>query len=144
MSVFTDREIAYLRNRSLGRFATVGADGRPSVRPVGVLYDPDADGLVIGGVTGSAMALSKKFRDVVANPAAAFVVDDLAAMDPWTPRGIEIRGRAETSEEGGAEVGLRLAASFPFDDAWILIRPRRVLSWGIDGDSYDLAARTVA
>jgi pyridoxamine 5'-phosphate oxidase family protein len=71
------------------------------------------------------------------------VVDDLASVDPWAPRGIEIRGRAETHTEGGEEVGKRLGAGFTFNRAWIRIRPRRILAWGIDSDSYSLAARNV-
>jgi pyridoxamine 5'-phosphate oxidase family protein len=143
MSVFTDGEVAYLTGQPLGRLATVGPDGRPAVRPVGVIYDPEAEAIVIGGVTGSNMAGSKKFRDARGHPDVAFVVDDVAAVDPWTPRGIEIRGRAQTSTEGGEQVGERLGAPFPFEAAWILIRPRRILSWGIDDGPYELKARDV-
>jgi pyridoxamine 5'-phosphate oxidase family protein len=74
----------------------------------------------------------------------ALVVDDLASVNPWTPRGIEIRGHAEAHAEGGSEIGARLGAPFPFDAAWILIRPRRVLTWGIEGDSYAMSARDAA
>jgi pyridoxamine 5'-phosphate oxidase family protein len=144
MNVFTDGEVAYLTGQLLGRLATVGTDGRPSVRPVGVVYDPEAQGIVIGGHAGSNMAGSKKFRDARSRPEVSFLVDDLAAVDPWTPRGMEIRGHAETYTEGGERVGLRLDASFPFDPAWILIRPRRILAWGIDQGSFELSARQVA
>jgi pyridoxamine 5'-phosphate oxidase family protein len=75
---------------------------------------------------------------------AEVVIDDLAAVNPWTPRGIEIRGRAETHTDGGEEVGKRLGASFPFNPAWIRIRPRRILAWGIETGSYELTARNVA
>ncbi|MFI6295362.1 PPOX class F420-dependent oxidoreductase [Nonomuraea sp. NPDC050790] len=141
MSAFTPAEIEYLTGQPLGRLATVGADGRPSARPVGVIYDPGSGGLIVGGVVGSGMAGSKKFRDARRNPDVSFVVDDLASVDPWTPRGIEIRGVAETFDEGGARVGERLAAPFPFEEAWMLIRPRRILAWGIEGE---FAAREVA
>ncbi|GLW06851.1 PPOX class F420-dependent oxidoreductase [Microtetraspora sp. NBRC 13810] len=143
MSAFTDGEVAYLTGQQLGRLATVGSDGRPTVRPVGVIYDAEADAIVIGGVAGSNMAGSKKFRDARRHPDVSFVIDDLAATDPWTPRGIEIRGRAETFTEDGEQVGERLGAPFPFEPAWILIRPRRILSWGIDGDSFETTARDV-
>jgi pyridoxamine 5'-phosphate oxidase family protein len=96
-------------------------------------------------VIGSAadMVASKKFRDAQRQPEVAVVVDDLATVDPWAPRGIEIRGRAETRLEGGEAVGERLGAGFPFHPAWIRIRPRRILAWGIDGGSFDLTARDV-
>ena len=78
--VFTDAEIAYLTNQPLGRLATVGPDGRPHVMPVGVFYDPQAHGVVIGGAMD--MAASKKFRDARRHPDVAIVVDDLASVDP--------------------------------------------------------------
>jgi pyridoxamine 5'-phosphate oxidase family protein len=90
------------------------------------------------------MARSKKFRDAWRSPDVAVVVDDLASVDPWRPRGIEIRGRAETHTEGGGEEGERLNASFPFQPAWIRIAPRRILAWGIDRNSFELTARDVA
>jgi pyridoxamine 5'-phosphate oxidase family protein len=139
-AAFTESEIEYLKDQPLARLATVGRDGRPHVTPVGAFYDPDADAIVTGGIN---MAESKKFRDAQRRPEVAIVVDDLAAVDPWTPRGIEIRGHAETRTEGGEEVGERIRAGFPFSPAWILIRPRRILSWGIDTDSFELTARDV-
>lgn len=142
MSTFTDAEIEYLNSQFLGRLATVGAEGRPHVMPVGVFYEPDSESIVIGGAGN--MVDSKKFRDARRRPDVAVVVDDLAAIDPWTPRGIEIRGRAETHTDGGEEVGERVGASFPFESAFIRIRPRRILSWGIDQGSFELAARDVA
>lgn len=141
MSTFTDAEIEYLTTQPLGRLATVGPGGRPHVMPVGVFYERETDSLVVGGAHD--MAGSKKFRDARRHPEVAIVVDDLAAVDPWTPRGIEVRGVAETFTEGGAEAGVRVGASFPFEPAWIRIRPRRVLAWGIDRGSYELTARDV-
>ncbi len=141
-STFTDAEVEYLNTQPLGRLATVGSTGRPHVMPVGVFYDPETQSLVIGGA--QEMAASKKFRDAERHPDVAVVVDDLAAVDPWTPRGIEIRGRAETHTGGGEEVGRRVGAGFPFNPAWISIRPQRILAWGIDTDSYSLTARDVA
>ncbi len=141
MSTFTEAEVAYLNSQLLGRLATVGANGRPHVMPVGVFYEPDSESIVIGGAGN--MVGSKKFRDARRRPDVAFVVDDLAAIDPWTPRGIEIRGRAETHTDGGEEVGKRVGASFPFESAFIRIRPRRILSWGIDQGSFELSARDV-
>ncbi|AYY13568.1 PPOX class F420-dependent oxidoreductase [Actinobacteria bacterium YIM 96077] len=141
MSTFTAAEIEYVRSQHLGRLATVGADGAPHVLPVGVFYDPETETIVIG--SAGDMTASKKFRDVRNRPDVAFVVDDLAAVDPWTPRGIEIRGRAEAFTEGGEDIGKRLDAPFPFDAAWIRIRPRRILTWGIDTGSYEHTARNV-
>ena len=101
-----------------------------------------SEAVVIGGAGN--MAGSKKFRDARRSPDVAVVVDDLASVDPWRPRAIEIRGRAETHTERDAEEGERLNASFPFQPAWIRIAPRRILAWGIDRDSFELTARDVA
>ena len=110
--------------------------------PVGVFYDPEAEAIVVGAAGD--MVRSKKFRDARDRPEVAIVVDDLASVEPWRPRGIEIRGRAETHSEGGEAVGERVGASFPFQPAWIHVFPRRIPTWEIDGDSYELTARDVA
>lgn len=141
MTAFTSAEIEYLTTQPLGRFATVGRDGRPHVMPVGVFYDPDTDAIVIGSAAN--MPASKKFRDARANPDVAVVVDDLADVDPWTPRGIEVRGRAEIHLSGGAETGKRLGAGFPFHEAYLAIHPHRIIAWGIDTDSFTPSARDV-
>jgi pyridoxamine 5'-phosphate oxidase family protein len=99
MSTSTHTEIQYLNGQPLGRIATVGPHGRPHVMPVAVFYDPETESIVIG-IAGDTAA-SKKFRDAQRRPDVAIVVDDLAAVDPWTPRGIQIRGR------GGAHRGRR-------------------------------------
>lgn len=143
MSTFTHAETEYLTMGLLGRLATVGPDGRPHVTPLAVFFDPQDQTLVIGGHAGSNMAASKKFRDAQRHPDVAVVVDDIASVDPWTPRYIEIRGHAETHLEGGEEVGKRLSAPFPFDPAWIRVRPRRVLAYGIE-TAGEFAARDVA
>jgi pyridoxamine 5'-phosphate oxidase family protein len=141
---FTPNEIEYLKGQPLGRLATVGPGGRPHITPVGVFYDPQTQTIVVGGHAGTNMAASKKFRDAERHPEVAFAVDDLASIDPWSPRGIEIRGRAETHTTGGEELGERIGANMPFDPAWIRIRPRRILARGIDTDPFELSARDVA
>lgn len=142
MSTFTSSEVEYLNGQALCRLATVGKDGRPHVMPVGFFLDPESETIVIG--SAAEMARSKKFRDARANPEVAVVIDDLASVDPWTPRGIEVRGVAEAHLTGGAEVGRRLGANFPFDEVYLRIHPRRVVSWGIDTHAYAAAARDVA
>ena len=115
MGTLGDAELAYLREgRKLGRIATVGADGTPHVVPVGMWsYNQDEHTI---DVTGRDFERSKKFRDVRLNGRAAIVVDDLASVDPWRPRAVEVRGRAEAI--GGPK-------------ALIRIHPDRVVSWGV-------------
>ena len=127
MSAFTPAEMKYLQSQRLGRIATVGSDGRPHVVPVGFRYNPEFDTVDIGGHD---FAKRKKFRDVQRNPHVAFVLDDVASVNPWRVRGIEIRGEAEILETGGQSV-------IPgFDAEMFRIRPRRVISWGLESDTF--------
>ena len=124
MSVFTDAELRYLAGgRQLGRLATVGADGTPHVVPVGWIYNAARDTIDIGGRD---LEASKKFRDVARSGRAAIVIDDLESVDPWRPRAVEIRGRAE-------------AITLP--TPLIRIHPERIISWGLESGR---TARTVA
>lgn len=108
-------QLSYLTTgHRLARIATVGADGTPHVAPVGFAYNPDTDTIDVGGRD---LPATKKFRDARRSRRAAIVVDDLATVDPWCPRGVEVRGRAEA-----------IAAPEPV----IRIHPDRVVSWGLD------------
>lgn len=142
MSVFTEQEQAYLAEQPLGRLATADGAGDPHVVPVGFHYNPDTDTIDIGGHN---FAQSRKFRDASARPEVAFVVDDLASVDPWRPRMVMIRGTAEVLTEGGTAA---LASVAPgFDEAWIRITPRRIISigpdLGQDGEPFKPNSRTV-
>jgi pyridoxamine 5'-phosphate oxidase family protein len=129
-SAFTDNELRYLAEADRGRLAriaTVGKDGTPHVTPVGWRYSAEQDAIEIGGVE---LEQTKKFRDVQRTGRAAVVVDDLVSTDPWRPRGIEIRGRAEAMS--GARAVIRL-------------HPERVISWGIESEAIgERHARTVS
>ena len=87
----TDIERAYVQEQPLGRLATVDASGAPQNSPVGVFLDEESGEILIGG---HAMGATRKFRNVQANPHVALVVDDLVSTDPWSVRGVEIRGTA--------------------------------------------------
>jgi pyridoxamine 5'-phosphate oxidase family protein len=114
MSVFTKEELRYLAGgRQLGRLATVGRDGTPHVVPVAWIYNAVRETIDIGG---GELERSKKFRDVARTGRAAIVVDDVESTDPWRPRGVEIRGRAE---------------AIPLPTPLIRIHPERIVSWGL-------------
>ena len=132
MSHFTEKETEYLRGQRLGRLATVGSNGSPHVVPVGFRLDPDEHAIEVGG---HGLSGSKKWHDLQANPRIAFVVDDLKSVNPWTPRGIEIRGRAELHSDGGQKFGPG------WDSAWIRIVPHRIVSWGIEGAPFSAGSR---
>ena|ERR1700733_7005538 len=124
MSVFREAELEYLTGgRQLGRLATVGADGTPHVVPVGWIYNAARVTIDISGID---LERSKKFRDIARSGRAAIVIDDLASVDPWRPRGVEVRGRGEA-----------IALPTPL----IRIHPERIVSWGLEQAR---SARTVA
>jgi pyridoxamine 5'-phosphate oxidase family protein len=124
MSVFNEAELKYMTGgRQLGRVATVGADGTPHVVPVGWIYNAARDTIDISGID---LERSKKFQDVARSGRAAIVIDDLESVDPWRPRGIEVRGRGE---------------AIPLPTPLIRIHPERIVSWGLERAR---SARTVA
>lgn len=125
MSLFTEGELQFLQSSQLlARIATVGADGTPHVVPTGWSYNAELDVIDVGGMN---LAATKKYRDAARTGRVAIVVDEV--LTPWRPRGIEVRGMAETL--GGATPVIR-------------IHPRRIVSWGIESDALDERhARTV-
>jgi pyridoxamine 5'-phosphate oxidase family protein len=130
---FTQVEIEYLASQRLGRVATVAPDGQPQVNPTSFHVNAELGTIDIGGYR---MAQTKKYRNVAAGSAASIVVDDLASVDPWRARGIEIRGRAETVT--GQEPYL---AGFTGDI--VRIHPTRILSWGLDPEKQSVDARDI-
>jgi PPOX class F420-dependent enzyme/OxyR family protein len=123
MSELTTAQIEYLASQRLGRLATAGAGGKPHVVPTSFRYNRELGTLDVGG---HRMEATKKYRDIQANPWAAFVVDDLASIDPWRPRMVEIRGRAEVMATGGTSLGPG------FGEVFIRIHPERVNSIGLE------------
>ncbi len=112
-------ELAYLAEQRLARLATMQPNGTLQVSPVGVHYNPALQTIDIGGLN---MASSQKFRNVRANGRVALVVDDIASVQPWRVRGVEVRGRGEALTEPEHPV---------IGGAIIRIHPVRVISWGV-------------
>jgi pyridoxamine 5'-phosphate oxidase family protein len=134
MSAFTDAELAYLKSQRLARIAT-SSNGQPHVVPLAFRYNPETDTIDVGGHD---FARRKKYRDVQGNRRVAIVIDDLASVDPWRPRMIEIRGDAEILPTGGETVGRG------FDPEMFRIHPKRIISIGVEGDGpFGLSARSV-
>jgi pyridoxamine 5'-phosphate oxidase family protein len=127
----TDAERDYLKSQPLARLATVDAHGAPQNSPVGAFLDEETGDILIGG---HAMGASRKFRNVQANGHAALVVDDLVARDPWTVRGIKIRGTATALEDVDPPV--------PFMSREVIrITPTWVSSWGVDPEQPERQTR---
>jgi pyridoxamine 5'-phosphate oxidase family protein len=130
----TDTERAYIQSQTLGRLATVDAGGAPQNNPVGVFLDDETGDIIIGG---GAMGASRKFRNVKANGQVALVMDDLVSRDPWTVRGLEIRGTAVALSDVNPPV--------PFMSREIIrITPNWIVTWGIDPDAPERQRRTAS
>ena len=113
---FTASELEYLAGQPLGRIATVQPGGTLQVSPVTFRYNPDLGSIDVSGYN---LTASRKFKNIVDNGRVAFVVDDLASVQPWRPRCVEIRGHAEALAD---------APGGPI----IRIHPERIISFGID------------
>ena len=132
--VFTDGELAYLRSQRLGRLATLAPDGRFQNNPVGFSVDEEAGVINIGGRN---LGETRKFRNVAANGEVAFVVDDIASVDPWVVRCFEVRGIAEALTD-------QIPASPYMSPEVIRIHPRRIISWGMGQDGSESSRRTIS
>ena len=132
MSIFTEKERAYLAEQRIGRLATVDAAARPHVVPVQFRFNAEADAVEIGGRD---FGSSKKFRDARATGRVAFVVDDVGP--DGRPRFIELRGAAEVHPTGFE------AVRDGVDPQFIRVRPHRVFAWGIDSTDFGADARDV-
>jgi pyridoxamine 5'-phosphate oxidase family protein len=117
----TPVELDYLRSQRLGRLATVDASGAPQNNPVGFFVDEATGQVLIGGWQ---MGKTRKFRNVRGHPSVALVVDDIASVDPWVVRGVEIRGPAEALVD--VEPPRR-----GMSRELIRITPERIVSWGV-------------
>ena len=113
MSAFTPAEIEYLRTQPLMRFATASPTGRPDVAPV--VFEVDGDDIVTAGFD---IAKTVRYKNVTANPRATVVIDDLAAVSPWSPRGIKIIGSCIVEVNSGGER--------------FRISPEVIISWAIN------------
>jgi pyridoxamine 5'-phosphate oxidase family protein len=81
--------------------------------PVGWTHNVEHDTI---DITGNELHLTKKFHDVARTARAAVVIDDLASLNPFRPRAIEVRGHAKAITE---------------PQALIRIHPERIVAWGI-------------
>ena len=121
MATFNERELGYLGTQRLGRLATVAPDGYPQNNPVGFFYNAELGTIDIGG---HQLGKSRKFGNVRRYPKATLVVDDLASVQPWQVRGVEIRGDVEALVD--VDPPMR-----GMSREIIRIHPTRIRSWGL-------------
>jgi pyridoxamine 5'-phosphate oxidase family protein len=113
MTSFTNAERDYLAGQQLARLATASPNGTPDVSAVRFVLDGDT--IISGGLD---LTKTVRYRNLLVNPQATLVVDDLASLDPWKPRGIKVRGPAVIEDDDGRPR--------------IRIRPETIWSWGIN------------
>ena len=114
---FTEEESEYLQGDRLGRLATSSTrnnNNKDEPHVVPVAYEFDGNCIYFGGWN---LEKSLKFRNIKSNNNVAIVIDDLASVNPWRPRGIEIRGTAEIQETE--------------DGQFVKITPKQKVSWGL-------------
>ena len=97
MSAFTVAELEYLATQPLMRFASASANGRPDVAPV--VFEIDGDDVLTAGFD---ITHTVRYRNIQSNPRVSVVVDDLASVNPWSPRGIKIIGTAVIEDVDGS------------------------------------------
>jgi len=129
ISIFTQKEIEYLKSQRLARIATAAVSteqegsAQPDVVPVG--FDFDGENLYVGGMN---LLKSTKFRNVLKNNKVAIVVDDLKSIDPWDPRGLRIYGTADIVTHQG---GYMENTDHP-NPKYIRVNPKKKWSWGVE------------
>ncbi|MDA8027069.1 MAG: PPOX class F420-dependent oxidoreductase [Actinomycetota bacterium] len=113
MSAFTAAELAYLETQPLMRFASASLSGKPDVTPV--VFSLDEDDILTAGFD---ITHTVRYKNVLVNPRVTVVVDDLASIEPWSPRGIKIIGSAVVEEHEGSPR--------------FRISPKVIISWAIN------------
>src|SRR5437879_12494856 len=92
---FTEKELRYLMERSLGRLAFVCPDLQAHIMPV--LFEFDGAYFYLSGWN---LKYSERFQDVSPNSKVTLLVDDVDSPTKGFPRGVEITGKAEWQEKG--------------------------------------------
>jgi pyridoxamine 5'-phosphate oxidase family protein len=126
-SIFSQKEMEYLKSQRLARIATTTVSTTEGVQPdvVPVGFDFDGDHFYVGGMN---LLKSTKYRNVLKNNKVALVIDDLKSIDPWDPRGMRVYGIADIVTRQG---GYMENTDHP-NPYYIRITPKKKWSWGIE------------
>ena len=119
--MFSKAELDYLKTQRLARVASTSRKGTPEVSPVG--FEFDGRYFWIGSHSQDIFFRTRRYRNITSgNERVSLVVDDLASVDPWRPRGVKVSGRAELMDHEGM-----------FGPGkYFRITPRVTTSWGIE------------
>jgi len=104
--------------------ASVSQKGIPEVSPVG--FEFDGKYFWVGSHDPEVFPTTMRYKNIAnGNAHVSLVIDDLASVDPWRPRGIKVSGTAEVAEHDGIFGKGR----------YFRIIPRSSVSWGIEPPS---------
>jgi pyridoxamine 5'-phosphate oxidase family protein len=119
--LFSKAETDYLKTQRLARVATASSKGVPEVSPVG--FEFDGKYFWIGSHSQDIFPRTMRYRNITGgNKRVSLVIDDMASVSPWRPRGIKLTGVAEVMEHEGI-----------FGKGkYFRITPGRTVSWGIE------------
>ena len=111
-SGFTEKEMRYLMERSLGRLAFVCSDSQAHIMPV--LFEFDGSYFYLSGWN---LKYSERFNDLPEDKSVTLLIDDIDSPSRWAPRGVEIIGKPESKEKD--------------DYVYVRIKPASKTSWGL-------------
>lgn len=119
--MFSEAETNYLKTQRLARIATASPRGTPEVSPVA--FEFDGKYFWIGSHSQDIFLRTRRYKNITGgNGRVSIVVDDLASVTPWRPRGIKVSGFAELMEHDGI-----------FGNGkYFRITPKVTVSWGIE------------
>jgi pyridoxamine 5'-phosphate oxidase family protein len=119
--LFSEAETNYLKTQRLARVATASSKGVPEVSPVG--FEFDGKYFWIGSHSQDIFLRTRRYRNITSgNKRVSIVIDDLASVNPWRPRGIKVSGIADLMEHDGI-----------FGNGkYFRITPKVTVSWGIE------------
>ena len=103
-----------------------------TIPPFYLPNNTELDTIDIGGFKNGE---TQKYRNVVRNGLASFLIDDV--VPSWKPCGIEIRGYAQAIADGGQ------ALSPQYSPELIRLTPTRIIFWDLSSDSRIHTARNV-
>jgi pyridoxamine 5'-phosphate oxidase family protein len=119
--MFSKAESDYLKTQRLARIATASPRGVPEVSPVG--FEFDGRYFWVGSHSQDIFPRTLRYRNITGgNRRVSMVIDDMASLSPWRPRGVKVSGVAEVMEHEGI-----------FGKGkYFRITPERTVSWGIE------------
>lgn len=88
--MFSQTELDYIRSQSLARIGTASPTAKPDVAVVGFDFDGE-----FFYVSGRRNQRTRKYLNTKKNPFTSFLIDDLASVRPWRPRGLKIDGEVD-------------------------------------------------